>query len=259
MSKPLQGRRILVTRPVGQSAALASLIAAQGGEAICFSLIDISPVDDWQPLDDAIARLDGFALAIFISPNAVEFSLPRLLARRSWPEGLLAAAIGPGTVSRLADFGITEVIVPQDRYDSEALLALPPMQAAGVAGKNVLILRGNGGRELLTETLRARGANVECVTCYWREPPSDGTAVMSLLNNNRLDALSLSSSEGLRNLLDILDTGSRERLHALPVFVPHQRIAAEATRLGLCRVVLTGPADAGLVEGMCNYSWLDHE
>lgn len=259
MSTPLQGRRILVTRPAAQSAGLASLIAEHGGAAICFPLLDILPVDDWKPLDDAVARLDQFALVIFISPNAVDFSLPRLLVRRHWPEGLQAGAIGPGTVNRLADFGIAEVIVPQVRFDSEALLALPPLQAGCIAGKNVLILRGNGGREVLAETLRARGATVECVTCYRREPPSDGAVIMSLLRNNGLDALTLSSSEGLRNLLDMLDTGSRERLLALPVFVPHQRIAEEAARQGLRRVVLTQPADAGLVEGMCNYCWLDHE
>lgn len=259
MNQPLQGRRILVTRPAAQSEALASLIAEQGGAAIRFPLIDILPVEDWLPLEEAAERLDQFALAIFISPNAVEFSLPRLLAGRSWPAVLQAAAIGPGTVSRLADFGIAEVIVPQARYDSEALLALPPLQAGCIVGKQVLILRGNGGREVLAETLRARGATVECVTCYRREPPSDGTVVMSLLRNNGLDALTLSSSEGLRNLLDLLDTGSRERLLALPVFVPHQRIAEEAARLGLRRVVLTGPADTGLVEGMCNYCWFGHE
>lgn len=259
MNTPLQGWRILVTRPAAQSAALASLITERGGEAICFPLLEIHPADDWQPLDDAVARLDQFSLVIFISPNAVEFSLPRLLARRSWRADLQAAAIGPGTVSRLADFGITETIVPQDRYDSEALLALPPLQAGGVAGKKVLILRGNGGRELLAETLGARGATVECVACYRREPPSDSSVLVSLLRNNGLDAVTLSSSEGLRNLLDMLDTGSRERLLALPVFVPHQRIVEEAERHGLRRVVLTGPADAGLVEGLCNYCWLDHE
>ena len=259
MNKPLQTRRILVTRPSGQSAALASLIAQQGGEAICFPLIDIFPASDWQALDDAIARLDEFSLAIFISPNAVDFSLPRLLDQRRWPVALQAAAIGPSTVSRLAAFGIADVIVPQHRYDSETLLDLPPMQADSVAGKAVLILRGNGGRELLADTLRARGATVECVTCYRRESPSDGSAIASLLHDEKLDAVTLSSSEGLRNLLGMLDPVSRERLLDLPVFVPHRRIEEEAVQLGLRRVVLTGPADTGLVEGMCNFSWSDHE
>lgn len=259
MNEPLEGKRILVTRPAAQAAGLAALIAQRGGETVCFPLIDIAPADDWQALDDAIDRLDAFFLAIFISPNAVDFGLPRLLSRRAWPEGLRAVAIGPGTVKRLADFGIADVLVPQDRFDSEALLALAPLQAERVAGQRVLILRGNGGRELLAETLRARGAAVECVPCYRRTAPRDGSAVVSLLRNNALDAVTLSSSEGLRNLLELLDTGSRERLLALPVFVPHRRIADEATRLGLHRVVLTGPADAGLVEGLCNYCWLDHD
>ena len=82
---------------------------------------------------------------------------------------------------------------------------------------------------------------------------------VSLLRDDALDALTLSSSEGLRNLLELLDTDSFDRLRALPVFVPHQRIAEEAARLGVHRVVLTGPADAGLVDGLCNYPWPDHE
>ena len=259
MTALLQGRRILVTRPAAQATGLAASIAEQGGEAVCFPLIEIFPSEDSRPLDEAIVRLETFFVVIFISPNAVDFGMSLLLSRRPWPQGLQAAAIGPGTVLRLAEFGIKDVIVPQDRFDSKSLLALAPLQDRSVAGKRILILRGNGGRELLAETLRARGATVECVACYRRVAPQDGAVVMSLLCNSGLDALTLSSSEGLRNLLDLLDTGSRERLLALPVFVPHQRIAEEAVRLGLHRVVLTGPADAGLVTGLCTYRWSNHE
>ena len=259
MNLQLAGRRILVTRPEAQSAGLAAEIAAHGGEAVCFPLIEISPADDWSAFDAAMARLDDLALVVFISPNAVDFSLPRLLDGRPWPRSLQAAAIGPGTVRRLVDFGISGVIVPGDRFDSEALLALPPLQTTAVAGKRVLILRGNGGRELLAETLRARGAVVDCVTCYRRSPPRDAAPVVSLLRDAALDALTVSSSEGLRNLLELLDTDSLDRLRGLPLFVPHQRIAEEAERFGLPRVVLTGAADAGLVEGLCNYRWLEHE
>ena len=259
MNGPLQGKRILVTRPAGQAAGLASLIAARGGEAACFPLIDIAPPASWQAVDDLAARLEAFSLAIFISPNAVSFGLGRLLSRRAWPAGLAAGAVGPGTAALLAEAGIREVIVPQGRYDSEALLALDPLRAERVAGRAVLILRGDGGRELLAETLRARGAAVACVACYRRMAPRDGAFVASLLRGDALDAVTLSSSEGLRNFMQLLDTGSREKLLALPVFVPHQRIAEEAARYGLRRVVLTGPADGGLVAGMCTFRWSDHE
>lgn len=259
MNNALQGRHILVTRPAAQATRLAAMIKAQGGEPVLFPLIDIAPADDGQPLLQAIARLDDYAIAVFISPNAVEFSLPQILARRPWPAGVRAAAIGLSTAAQLAAGGIEHVIAPAERFDSEALLALPEFDAPSLAGKKVLILRGNGGRELLANTLLERGALVDCVTCYHRSAPVDAAPLLSLLRNRPLDALTFSSSEGLRNLLALLDTDSGQRLRNTPVFVPHQRIAELAAELGFRQVVLTRPADAGIIEGLCEYNWLHHE
>ena len=256
MSKPLQGRRILVTRPVGQSAALASLIAAQGGEAICFSLIDISPVDDWQPLDDAIARVDGFALAIFISPNAADHVLPLIQAHGPWPVGVRPAAVGQGTVRALAAHGVSGCIAPRERFDSEALLALPELAGERVAGRRVMIFRGDGGRELLADTLRQRGAEVECLACYRRTGPSGGIEpLLQRWRAGRLDALTVSSSEGLRYLAELLDGEGRDFLMRTPVFVPHARIAENARTLGLNNIILTDAADAGILAGLRAYNW----
>ena len=69
--KPLQGKRILVTRPAAQADGLAAMITAQGGEALCFPLLEIGPPDDLQALDEVSENLDAYALAVFISPNAV--------------------------------------------------------------------------------------------------------------------------------------------------------------------------------------------
>lgn len=259
MNASLQGKRILVTRPAAQAGELAALIAEQGGEPVLFPLLDIAPAEDWQPLLSAVERLGDYAVAVFVSPNAVACSLPRILSRGPWPPGLPAAATGPGTAEKLAGFGIRDVLVPAGRYDSEALLELRPLQAECVAGRKVLILRGDGGREWLASTLRERGAAVDCVTCYRRSAPVDASRLVSLLRNNGLDAVTVSSSEALRNLQALLDTVSRERLLTLPVFVPHGRIADAAAKLGLTRVVLTRPADAGIVEGLCAYDWAWHE
>ena len=255
----LQGKRILVTRPAEQAAKLAQMIAAQGGQAVFFPLLAIGVADDPAPLQRAIAQLDDYAFAIFISPNAVDFGLPQILAARPWPCALRAAAIGPSTTLQLAAHGVANVISPTERFDSEALLELPEFAAQALAGKKVLILRGNGGRELLAETLGQRGAQVCAVTCYHRSPPADGEPVVSLLRNRQLDALTISSSEGLRNLLALLDTDAFEHLRRLPLFVPHQRIAQVAAELGLQRVVLSAPADAGIIESLCSYPWFFHE
>ncbi len=256
MDKPLAGKRILVTRPAGQAGPLAALIAGQGGEVIRFPLLEIGPADDLQPLQQAIARLDDYSTVVFISPNAVAFSVPQVLAQRPWPMGLQVAAIGPGTVAQLANYGIGPVLCPALRFDSEALLELAEFQARRTVGQRVLILRGNGGRELLAETLAARGAAVDAVTCYRRSAPVDVALLLSLLRNMGLDALTISSSEGLRTLLALLDTEAFERLRALPVFVPHQRIAEIAGELGLQKCILTEPADAGILAGLCKYHWL---
>ena len=259
MDRPLHGKRILVTRPAAQAGRLAGLIVDQGGEAILFPLLDIGPADDPALLHEAIARLEGYAIAVFISPNAVDYSMPAILAQRPWPDGLQAAAIGQSTVAQLALSGIGNVVAPVERFDSEALLELPAFQAQRVAGKRVLILRGNGGRELLAETLLERGAQVDCVSCYRRSMPSDGASVVALLHGGRLDALTISSSEGLRNLMTLLDPDAITTLCSVPVFVPHQRIAEVAAGLGLRQIVLTPPADAGIIEGLCAYNWPHHE
>ena len=219
-----------------------------------FPLLEISAPGDPQLLAQAIARLDVYELAIFISPNAVEHALPAILARGPWPAGLVPAAIGQGTVKALAVYGVTASVAPRERFDSEALLALPEMIA--VSDKRIAIFRGEGGRELLADTLSARGANVDCVACYRRSAPAAAiTPLLAAWRAGRLDALTVSSSEALRNLLAALDAEGRDFLQNTPLFVAHERIAEKARALGLSSVVLTEPSDPGMVSGLLAYDW----
>ncbi len=253
---PLAGKTIVVTRPQAQAGPLAAAIAAQGGQPLIFPLLEIGPAADPQPLAAAVARLADYSLAVFISPNAVAYALPAILARGPWPAGLLPAAVGQGTVKALAAHGIAGCVAPRERFDSEALLELPELAAGQVAGKRVAIFRGDGGRELLAETLRARGAEVDCITCYRRSGPAGGVApLLAAWRAGKLDALTVSSSEGLRYLVDLLDAEGRRYLQKTPVFVPHARIAENARALGLSNIILTDAADAGIVAGLRAYNW----
>ena len=255
-SGPLAGRTIVVTRPLAQATPLAEAIAKAGGRPLIFPLLDISPAADPLPLLEAAARLPDYALAVFISPNAVAHALPTLLANGPWPAGLVPAAVGPGTVKVLAAAGIAGCIAPTERFDSEALLELPELAADRVDGRRIAIFRGDGGRELLADTLRQRGAIVDCVTCYRRTGPGDGVApLISGWRAGQLDALTVSSSEGLRYLVDLLDAEGRRFLEKTPLFVPHARIAENARSLGLGNIILTEAADAGLVAGLLAYNW----
>jgi len=255
-SGPFAGRTIVVTRPRAQAAPLAEAIAAAGGIPLIFPLLEISPASDPQPLAEAVDRLSDYTLAIFISPNAVDYALPSILARGVWPPGLLPAAVGQGTVKALAAHGINGCVAPSERFDSETLLSLPELAAEKVQGQRVAIFRGDGGRELLAETLRKRGAEVDCITCYRRSGPAAGSApLLAAWRAGQLDALTVSSSEGLGYLLALLDAEGRNFLQNTPIFVPHARIAENARALGLSNILLTDAADAGILAGLRAYNW----
>lgn len=249
MSGRLAGRVIVVTRPQAQAAPLAAAIRAAGGEPLCFPLLHIAPAADPAPLAALAERLATYDFAAFVSPNAVDHAVPALLQRAPWPAGLRPMAVGPATVQALAAHGLANCLAPAARFDSEALLELPELAAERMAGRRVVLFRGDGGRELLADTLRERGATVDPVACYQRSGPAD---FAPLLQAPRLDAITVSSSEALRHLLDGL---GQARLNALPLFVPHARIAGQAHELGLRRVILTAPADQGVIDGLLAYNW----
>jgi uroporphyrinogen-III synthase len=255
--KPLSGKGIVVTRPAHQAARLAELIRAAGGRPILFPVIEIVAVDDLQPLLALIDRLDEFDLAVFISPNAVNKAMNLIKARRALPPHLKLAAIGRGGVRELKHFGYTAVIAPASRFDSEALLDLPAMR--DVAGMRIVIFRGDGGRELLGDTLTARGAAIEYVECYRRgRPQLDAAPLLKAWARNELHAITVTSSEGLHNLFDLVGKLGQSWLRKTPLFVPHPRIEQTAHELGLATVVLTAQGDEGLVQGLTRWFAAQH-
>ena len=256
MNGPLAGRSIVVTRPRAQAEPLAEAIAAAGGVPLIFPLLEIAAASDPKSLTVAVHRLADYSLAVFISPNAVDYAVPAILASGAWPAELVPAAVGQGTVKALAALGISGCVAPTQRFDSEALLELPELAAERVSGRRVALFRGDGGRELLADTLRERGATVDCITCYRRSGPSGGLApLLAAWREGRLDALTVSSSEGLRYLVDLLDDEGRAFLQRTPLFVPHFRIAENARALGLSNIILTDAADAGILAGLRAYNW----
>jgi uroporphyrinogen-III synthase len=247
-SGPLTGVGIIVTRPARQSVGITRQLAALGATPIIFPAIIILPPTNRASLDSVHATLDHYAIAIFISANAVEYGVP---APSIWPAKLLTLAPGPGTAAALAATGIAGTRIPASTYDSEGLLALPELRE--VDGKRIVIFRGEGGRGNLGETLRVRGARVTYVECYRRAAPATGAAGLSeVLREGRAQALTLTSSEGLDNLCALLDAGNLQRLRQIPAFVPHPRIAEHARKKGFAPVE-TGGADAGLIAGLLEW------
>jgi uroporphyrinogen-III synthase len=255
LAPPLKGIGVVVTRPAHQAQHLAQLIAGAGGEAILFPVLEILDAADLGPLNALIARLDEFDVAIFISPNAVNKALNLIRAQRHLPSRLMIAAIGKGSKKELEHCGIKNIVTPDKQFDSEGLLALPQFQ--GMNGKRVVIFRGEGGRELLGDTLVARGAVLEYAECYRRCKPSIDTApLLHRWARGEIHAVTATSGESLHNLFDLLGKLGQQWLKKTPLFVSHERIAQTAREMGLTQVFATPAGDEGLVTGL--REWATH-
>jgi uroporphyrinogen-III synthase len=251
MQHTLAGKTVVVTRPQGQADALCEAVEARGGRALRFPVLGIAPAPDVAPLQAATARLDDFDIAFFVSPNAVEFALRHILAHREWPAGLMAATVGGGSERALRRMGFDHVVAPASGFDTEAVLALPEFAVRSVRGRRIVVFRGDGGRDLLGEELIRRGATVEYVTVYRRYcPAADCTELLAAAKAGTLDAIVLTSSEGVRNLTHMLGDEGMAAMRDVTVFAPHPRIAGFAFEAGFRRVVETDAGDTGILSGL---------
>ena len=239
---------VLVTRPEHQSQRLAELIRAHGGEPLLFPAMEIVALAD-EATAPALERLPQCDLAIFTSPNAARLAMQRIAHAGGVPAGMRVAALGPGTAAELKKFGVREMITPEADFDSEALLdALSGLQ---FAGKRVVVFRGQGGRELLGESLRRRGAEVGYAECYRRaRPRRDLAELIPLWQQGGLGACVATSSEIVTNLFAMAGDACRPWLCQTPMFVSHPRVAACAFAFGLRTVFVAGMGDEALASGL---------
>ncbi len=233
----LAGCTVVVTRPRDRADSLIRRLTDEGARVEHFPTIEITPPQNPLSAEDVQAVLEQCDIAIFISRNAASYGLPIVRAAGGWPDGVRIAAVGSGTASELATLGTKTDFVPGTGASSEALL--DALASEEVAGRNIVIFRGNGGRELLAESLRARGAHVTYLECYHRGlPDSDARVLSELWAGGGIDAVIATSSEGLSNLNKLVKESDRPRLQASQVYVVSRAMVELCSDLGYNKVVL---------------------
>jgi uroporphyrinogen III methyltransferase/synthase len=204
-SRPLAGRRIVVTRARSQASGLADRLEKLGSKVIEFPTIEIQPPGSYAPLDRAIANIHTYDWLIFTSVNGVEQFFDRLtLLNKSVVElkGMMVAAIGPESARRLEAIGLHCRFVPK-QYQAEGLLEI--LTEEQIRGKRVLVPRAAEAREILPQTLRERGAHVDVVEAYRTVTPvKDISGLLRLLRKREIDMVTFTSSSTVVNFLALM-------------------------------------------------------
>ncbi|HXS51624.1 MAG TPA: uroporphyrinogen-III synthase [Usitatibacter sp.] len=247
----LDGLGVIVTRPRPAAEALAAALAEEGARAFVFPSLAIEAAPLSQRSLEALGRLADCTLAIFISANAVEHGLAAARRAGPWPPRARVAAVGEATAAALRNSGFEAVISPRERHDSEALLALPELRA--VKGENIIVFRGEGGREFLREGLESHGAHVAYVECYRRARPSaDPAPLLHAWQHGEVHAVNALSAETLENFVAMLGEGGEGLIEECTLVVPHPAIASHPDARRFARVLVASPGTEGLVNALAS-------
>ncbi len=235
---------ILVTRPQTSGKRLVDRLRHLGFIAWSMPLIDFQPGNQLCELASRLEQLNDGDIILAISQQAAEFAGATLYYTQTlWPSYVDYYAIGRQTALALHTHCRQQVISPPTGAVSETFLDLPSLQA--VRGKKILILRGNGGRELIAETLRARGAHVEYCECYQRIPRNyDGEEQARHWRKLGIDTIIVTSGDMLTLLYELFPEQDRMGwlLHCRLIVVS-DRLAMMARKLGFRKLIVADSAD----------------
>jgi uroporphyrinogen-III synthase len=271
---------VVITRPLAQAGPLAGRLRALGRAVVVLPLLEIGALDDNTALLAALAELETYAMVAFVSPNAIDAAMVPLtrLAQLSrpgqpvWPAGVTLAVLGEGSRVALAAHGITPanaaIVSPPDPACSDSEHLLASLDLGALRGRRVLIVRGESGRELMADALRAAGADVSVAPAYRRCVPALTPALAASLSGLLAhdNDWVITSSEALRGLMGLLAELEQSALMnngiTVPtlsivakmkqqhLIVPHSRIAQTAEGLGFTRLTLTGSGDERLLAAL---------
>ncbi|MDC9622951.1 uroporphyrinogen-III synthase [Xenorhabdus sp. XENO-7] len=235
---------ILITRPNPAGEQLVKRLRAIGKMAFSAPLIAIYPGGDLPLLSQKLQRLSAGDLVFLLSKNAVHYANEQLMQEGlSWPDKLSYYGIGKSTSLMFYQKTGLEILWPEQGETSEDLLQLPILQR--VNDKKILLLRGNGGREVIASTLRSRGGEVDYCECYSRQPIKYHVADFSRhWQQYGIKTLVVTSGEMLQLLYNLVTDGDGKTwLLSCDLIVVSERLADIAQTLGWQAIKIAKSAD----------------
>src|SRR5215217_5438694 len=212
MTKPLEGRTVIVTRAAAQAEELATLIENYGAKVILCPTIEIRELDNYERLDEALDHLYGYDWLILTSANGVEFFLKRLINRGLQIEDLdeiRVCAIGQRTAEKLHEAHVHVDIVPSQSTAEGVFATLSEFVggAERLYGLNVLLPRAAVGRDYLPKALAEAGARIDVVTTYQTVLPENfDRGRLSAMLAGSGDCIAFTSPSTVKNLAKLFDT-----------------------------------------------------
>ncbi len=247
----LKGINVLVTRPAHQAPGVCRALEALGATTLSFPVLEITDPQDLTLAEKTVQQLDRYHWLIFISANAVDYAFSLLEKYGiTLPEGCKIAAVGRSTANKLQQMNIKNVVLPTQQFDSEGLLALPEL--ADVSEQEILIVRGEDGREMLAETLRQRGAEVDYMAVYRRVKPN---TKLDGIEKKSIDIAIVTSNQSIQNLWQMAGKRHQRWLKPLPLVVMSERNRECAQKIGYQGDIIVAPtqSDEGLLAAVVQW------
>ena len=245
---PLFGKTVVVTRPEEQSEAFMHGLLERGAEPFLFPVIETVPPEDWQPLDDAIQKLEHYDGLIFTSVNGVKFFMRRLQEKGKdirELKGLRLYAIGPKTEQAVNALGINVDVVPED-FVAESLI--DSLGKENIRGKKFLLPRAAVARETLPDRIRNLGAEIDVTPAYRTVRPDTDTAELARrLKEGSVHAITFTSSSTVTHFMELISGTLRDKLTDVAIACIGPVTAKTAEKAGL-KVVVT--AEEYTVDGL---------
>ena len=250
----LAGKTVIVTRPVAQAQNILESLEVRMASTVHFPVISISASNNLTTTNKYFRDLASYQIIIFISANAVHYSMRTAKALGIKFDNVSIAAVGPATKAVLESYDYQVSIVPASGFTSEALLNDPALQ--DIAQQNILIVRGEGGREHLRQTLESRDAKVDYAEVYLRQMPTTRNPIELNQLGSDETAILLYSAESAQNLWSLCSPKEQQWLTTVTFIVGSARISDAVTTLGIAKdsIIAENPSDEAMLAALHNWA-----